>query len=360
MVRIPAGTLVDSRGEPARGPVFVELKECYGLADRLLSNIVSETADDQLMLPGGAVLLRATGNGQPLHIAEGGAVQVELPATTKATMQLYYGRSARRQPIRWVAAGPEAIVDDQLYTDAQPMPVYESRPAALNKLVRYPTAAAGSHTEGTVYVSAVIDEAGRVLTPKVLRGLGSSFDAEALRVLRQSSGRWTPGQREGRFVKVKVLIPIRFTLPAETPDLLAAADSVALPTPPPVATAEAPTADRQAFRVGQLGWIAAARPRPATEAVTTLTAAVEPDTHTSVRLVLHDAATIVLGQPTETGYDFVDVPANKKAVLLGIRYMSGTPYVAVQEITTGRHSNEPLSFRETTLAELERLVQALE
>ncbi|MBW3128103.1 energy transducer TonB [Hymenobacter profundi] len=357
VVRIPAGTLVDARGEPVTGPVFVELKECYGLADVLLSNIVSETNDDQLLIPGGAVLVRATGNGQSLRLAEGRAVQVELPASARSGMPLYYGRSGRRQPIRWVAAGPEAVVDNQIYPEAQPMPAYESGPAALNKLVRYPAAAADSHTQGTVYVSAVIDEAGRVLTPKVLRSLGSSFYVEALRVVRQSSGRWTPGQREGRFVKVKVLVPIRFTLP-ETSDLLVRADSTDSPTPS-VADEEAPAADRQAFRVGQLGWVAAARPRPAAEAVTTLTAAVEPDTHTSVRLVLHDAATIVLGQPTDTGYDFVDVPANKKAVLLGIRYMSGTPYVAVREITTGRHSSEPLSFRETTLAELERLVQEL-
>ncbi|MBC6612970.1 TonB family protein [Hymenobacter sp. BT507] len=360
VVRIPAGTLVDARREPATGPVFVELKECYGLADVLLSNIVSETTDDQLLIPGGAVLVRATGNGQFLRIAAGRAVQVELPASARSGMPLYYGLSGRRQPVRWVVAGSETVVDDQIYNEAHPMPVYESGPATLNKLVRYPTAAAGSHTQGTVYVSAVIDEAGRVLTPKVLRGLGSSFDAEALRVLRQSSGRWTPGQREGRFVKVKILVPIRFTLP-EAPDLLADTDSTIVSAPAPsVAAAEAPATDRQAFRVGQLGWIAAARPRPAAEAVTTLTAAVEPDTHTSVRLVLHDAATIVLGQPTETGYDFVDVPANKKAVLLGIRYMSGTPYVAVREITTGRHSSEPLSFRETTLAELEQLVQELE
>ncbi|UOR04742.1 energy transducer TonB [Hymenobacter aerilatus] len=360
VVRIPAGALVNSRGEPARGPVFVELKECYGLADRLLSNIVSETTDDQLMIPGGAVLVHVTGSGQPLHLAEGHTVQVELPAATRATAQLYHGRGGRRQPIRWVAAGPESVVDNQIYSEAQPMPMYESGPAALNKLVRYPTAAADSHTQGTVYVSAVIDEAGRVLTPKVLRGLGSAFDVEALRVLRQSSGRWTPGQREGRFVKVKMLVPIRFTLP-DAPDLLASADSTSAPAPTtPEADAEIPATDRQAFRVGQLGWVAAARPRPAAESVTTLTATVEPDTHTSVRLVLHDAATIVLGQPTETGYEFVDVPANKKAALLGIRYMSGTPYVAVREITTGRHSNEPLSFRETTLAELEKLVQELE
>ena len=82
--------------------------------------------------------------------------------------------------------------------------------------------------------------------------------------------------------------------------------------------------------------------------------------HSLPAALLAGLATIVLGQPTETGYDFVDVPANKKAALLGIRYMGGMPYVAVQEITTGHHSSEPLNFRETTLTELERLVQGLE
>jgi len=357
VVRIPAGTLVDARGEPATGAVFLELKECYGLADVLLSNIISETTDDQLLMPSGVVLVRATSGGQPLRVADGRAVQVELPGPVRPDMRLYYGRGERRQPIRWIATGPEtAAADEQIYSDAQPMPTYGSGPTSLSALVRYPTAALESRTQGTVYVSAVIDEAGRVLSPKLLRGLGNGLDAEALRVLQQSSGRWTPGQREGRFVRVKMLIPVRFNLP-NTPDLVARADSTGEPLEPAASVIEVPPAERQAFRVGQLGWLAAARPRLAAEAVTTLVAAVEPDTHTSVRLVLHDGNTIILGQPTETGYNFVDVPANKKAVLLGIRYMSGTPYVAVREITTGRHSSEQLSFRETTLAALEQLIE---
>lgn len=360
VVRIPAGTLVDMREEPATAPAFVEVKECYGLADRLLSNLVSETTDDQLLVPGGAVLVRATSGGQPLRVVEGQAVQVELPGAARPGTRLYYGHGGRRQPIRWAATDLEtAAVDEQIYTDARPMPAYNGGPIALNKLVRYPIAALASRTQGTVYVSVVINEAGQVLSPKVLRGLGHGCDAEALRVLRQSSGRWTPGQRDGRFVRVKMLVPIRFSLP-DLPDLLAHTDSTSEPTEPAALAAEVLPADRQAFRVGQLGWLMAARPRPATEAVTTLTAAVAPDTHTSVRLVLHDAATIILGQPTETGYDFVDVPANKKAVLLGIRYVSGTPYVAVRNITTGRHGSEPLSFQETTLAALKKLIQELE
>ena len=365
VLRIPGGSLVTAAGAAPGGEVFVELKECYAPAEMLLSNLLTETTDDQLLAAAGMVLVRATAQGQPLRLAADHAVQIELPLPLprRAGLQPYAGQSGRRQPVRWAALSPDVApaLDEQIYAEARPMPTYRTGPADLSALIRYPAAARARGTTGNVFVSLVVDETGRVLKPKVLRGLGDGCDAEALRVLRQSSGHWTPGQRAGRLVKVKLLVPVHFALlPADT--TAASADSTyaaAAPPPPPTSATDgsAPAAGHYVFNTDRLGWLAAARPPGPAEAVTTLAAALVPDAHTSVRLVLPGAApTILLGQPGPDGYQFADVPANQKAVLVGIRYTNGTPAVALRDIVTGRQAQEPLTFQETTLEGLEELL----
>ena len=363
VLRIPPGSFVTAGGAAPGGEVFVELKECYAPAEMLLSNLLTETTDDQLLAAAGMVLVRATAQGQPLHLAADHALQVEMPLPRRAALRPYAGQGGRHQPVRWAALSPNVApaLDEQVYAEAQPMPAYRPGPVALDELVRYPAAARAHGTAGNVFVSLVVDETGRVLQPKVLRGLGDGCDAEALRVLRQSSGHWTPGQRAGRLVKVKLLVPIHFAPPpADT--ATAAADSASAapdrPAPPTSAAADRPPATSPyVFNTDRLGWLAAVRPPRPSEAVTTLAAALAPDAHTSVRLVLPGAApTILLGQPGPDGYQFADVPANQKAVLVGIRYTNGTPAVALRDIVTGQQAQEPLTFRETTLEGLEELL----
>ena len=361
VLRIPAGSLVTAGGAAPGGEVFVELKECYAPVDMLLSNLLTETTDDQLLAAAGMVLVRATAQGQPLRLAADHTVQIELPLPRRAGLQPYAGRGGRHQPVRWAALSPDVApaFDEQIYAEAQPMPTYRTGPADLSALIRYPAAARARGTTGNVFVSLVVDETGRVLAPKVLRGLGDGCDAEALRVLRQSSGHWTPGQHAGRLVKVKLLVPVHFALlPADTTaagadsTYAAAADLPALPTS--ATDGSTPATAHYVFNADRLGWLAAARPPRPSQAVTTLAAALAPDAHTSVRLVLPGAApTILLGQPGPDGYQFADVPANRKAVLVGIRYTNGTPAVALRNIVTGQQAQEPLTFEETTLEGLE-------
>ncbi|UOQ73495.1 hypothetical protein [Hymenobacter cellulosilyticus] len=53
VVRIPAGALVDNSNRTAANPVWVEMKECYSVADMLLSNLTTVTPDGELLESGG-------------------------------------------------------------------------------------------------------------------------------------------------------------------------------------------------------------------------------------------------------------------------------------------------------------------
>ncbi|RYF20504.1 MAG: TonB family protein [Flavobacteriales bacterium] len=81
----------------------------------------------------------------------------------------------------------------------------------LGKTIQYPTLAADNDIQGNVFVSFVVERDGSLNDIKIDRKLGYGTDEEALRVLKLSR-RWNPGIQNGRPVRVKYNIPIKFTL----------------------------------------------------------------------------------------------------------------------------------------------------
>jgi protein TonB len=81
----------------------------------------------------------------------------------------------------------------------------------LQRKLRYPGAAARIGTEGTVYVSFVIDADGKVILPEILRGLSRECDAEAIRVISQMPA-WLAGKQNNVPVMVRMVLPIKFQL----------------------------------------------------------------------------------------------------------------------------------------------------
>jgi TonB family protein len=77
--------------------------------------------------------------------------------------------------------------------------------------VDYPAEAMNAGTEGTVYVSFIIDEAGRVIEPSIIRDIGHGCGAAAIDVLNKMP-KWEPGKDKGEIVKVKLNLPIHFYL----------------------------------------------------------------------------------------------------------------------------------------------------
>ena len=75
----------------------------------------------------------------------------------------------------------------------------------------YPAAAAKNGISGRVITDFTIDTDGSVTNIRVLRGVDPLLDAEVLRVLK-ASPKWTPGEHEGKKVKVLYNFPFLFTL----------------------------------------------------------------------------------------------------------------------------------------------------
>ena len=82
----------------------------------------------------------------------------------------------------------------------------------LIKSIIYPKAAFDSKVQGTAIVSFVIEKDGSLTDVKTEgRRLGAGLDEEAVRVLKLSQ-KWNPGLINGKPVRVKYNIPIKFAM----------------------------------------------------------------------------------------------------------------------------------------------------
>jgi periplasmic protein TonB len=107
------------------------------------------------------------------------------------------------------------VVETPIFTVVEEMPTFpggdESRIKFLTDNIKYPQMAKESGIQGTVYVTFVIDERGRVADVKVLRGIGGGCDEEAIRVVKMMPP-WNAGKQSGKPVRVQFNMPIKFTL----------------------------------------------------------------------------------------------------------------------------------------------------
>jgi TonB family protein len=82
----------------------------------------------------------------------------------------------------------------------------------LSRNLRYPVDAQKSGQQGQVIVSFVVCTDGTLCDYEVVKGVSSSINWEALRVVKAMSGKWKPGIQRGEPVRVKYNMPINFTL----------------------------------------------------------------------------------------------------------------------------------------------------
>lgn len=103
----------------------------------------------------------------------------------------------------------------RVYDVVENMPQFPGGPQALFEFLRntikYPADAVAARQEGRVIITFVVDPDGQVTSPKVIRSVSPSIDAEALRVI-SAMPHWTPGRQSGKPVSVKYTIPVAFSL----------------------------------------------------------------------------------------------------------------------------------------------------
>lgn len=104
---------------------------------------------------------------------------------------------------------------NQIFLVVEQMPEFpggrEALLAFIRNNMRYPAQARRLQTEGTVYVTFVVDTDGKVGDIQVVKGIGAGCDEEAARVVRLFPP-WKGGKQRGRPVKVRFTLPLKFKI----------------------------------------------------------------------------------------------------------------------------------------------------
>lgn len=116
----------------------------------------------------------------------------------------------------------ETVEEEVIEEEAIPFQLVEEKPSFMggdanefskwvNQRLVYPEIAKENGVQGRVTLQFTVESDGRVTNVKVLRGVDSSLDQEAVRVV-SSSPRWTPGKQRDRAVRVTYTFPVIFQL----------------------------------------------------------------------------------------------------------------------------------------------------
>ena len=102
-----------------------------------------------------------------------------------------------------------------VYTIVEQMPEFpggnEKMVEFISSNTQYPQEAKEKGVQGRVLVNFVVDTDGSITDVKVMRGIGSGCDEEAVRVVK-SMPKWQPGRQRGEAVKVAFTLPFTFKL----------------------------------------------------------------------------------------------------------------------------------------------------
>ena len=102
----------------------------------------------------------------------------------------------------------ETVVEETIEEEAIPFQLVEEKPTFM---LVYPEIAKENGIQGRVTLQFTVEADGSVTNVKVLRGVDSSLDKEAVRVV-SSSPKWAPGKQRDRAVKVTYTFPVIFQL----------------------------------------------------------------------------------------------------------------------------------------------------
>jgi protein TonB len=109
----------------------------------------------------------------------------------------------------------EEVVEMEIFTVVEQMPEFPGGAGAMMKYlaenIQYPQMAREVGVQGTVFITFVVEPNGNITGVRVLRGIGSGCDEEAIRVVK-SMPSWTPGKQRNRPVRVQFNLPVRFIL----------------------------------------------------------------------------------------------------------------------------------------------------
>ncbi|WP_316822144.1 TonB family protein [Pedobacter gandavensis] len=162
-----------------------------------------------------AVLFKISGNNSPIKNPKLTVLKGYQPLNT-ITLMTFAAKMPQNQAtsLNGVVIDPN---DNKVYdfVSVNSAPTFPGGMANfykyLRSTVKYPKEAQEKNVQGKVFLSFVVEKDGMLSDIKVEKKLGAGTDEEAIRILKQSP-KWIPGIQKNKIVRVKLHIPINFSL----------------------------------------------------------------------------------------------------------------------------------------------------
>lgn len=201
-----AGRVITEAGEPLPG-VFVAVQGTpQATSTNAAGNFLLTLTTTKSVL-----VFKCQGyRDQSMAVSVGPPLTVKMYAVSPLTSgSATSGSTASGPAMASVAASDAPTV--LAYSDE--LPSFPGGEAAYRKYVsqnaHFPEEALAKGASGTVYISFVVDEQGRIINAEIAKGCGHGLDQEALRIIRLMPW-WTPGRMAGKPVRVARTMPVFF------------------------------------------------------------------------------------------------------------------------------------------------------
>ncbi|MDX5423119.1 MAG: energy transducer TonB [Hymenobacteraceae bacterium] len=108
------------------------------------------------------------------------------------------------------------VPEEKVLSYVKEMPAFEGGITEqlnfISSNLQYPQDALATGTAGIVVTSFIVETNRSLSNFEIVKGLSATLDAEATRVAKLMEGKWSVGKHDGKPVRVKVLLPVRFSL----------------------------------------------------------------------------------------------------------------------------------------------------
>lgn len=210
---IKAGTLINtSTGELAE-KVTIKVQEYVSVLDFIEKGLTTRS-DGRPLESGGMINVEALENNQQVAIRKGKNIKVSMPCNDCSPgMKTFYGERVKGD-VNWkqTAEKPGKVISRKT------LPIFAEGKESLKHFIqqnrRYPTKAFSKGVEGTVKIKFIISENGEVLEPKLEKGIESSLDKEAMRIV-ELMPKWTPAMLDGAAIESVYSFSIPFKITQE-------------------------------------------------------------------------------------------------------------------------------------------------
>lgn len=184
-------------------------KGLYGFIDLSAPEKAEFIFQELERLPNGHY--RARKDGLEMLLSPDGKL-LEAPVMQKVEKE-----SIMEVPELEVMDNPTSVAPNEVigYGEAEKMPQFPGGEAALTQFLatnlKYPAIASENGIEGQVVVSFIVEKDGSLSDAKILRDIGGGCGQAALRLVSQMP-KWSPGAHQGKPVRVRYTMPVKFKL----------------------------------------------------------------------------------------------------------------------------------------------------